>query len=333
MAGIILIIITGFACFYGIRYVLLKRSIRGLSRELAEITENLEANRIVKLPSPQRDLEELEAVLNHTLEQIRQERISYEKREREFQKQLEDLSHDLRTPLTAIQGYLKLMNQESLGREEKEYLEVIQRRTSNLQHLINQFYEFSTLLSGDYKMELREVDFGRMCREQILGSFSQLEAAGIKVKVQIPEKPVLILADENALSRIIGNLLQNAIRYAKKHLEIEMKEIKVSETEKETVLICANDTEDMGADVAEKLFQRFYTGEKARSHGGTGLGLAISRQLAEQMGGVMTVERKEIEGRGAEDGRAQADGMKGIAVGNKKERKETWLVFKIIFKI
>lgn len=324
--------LTGFTCFFGARYGMLKQSIRDLRRELAEIIEHPEENRIVKLPSPQRDLEELESVLNHTLEQIRQERISYEKREREFQKQLEDLSHDLRTPLTAIQGYLKLMDQEGLGREEKEYLEVIQRRTSNLRHLIDQFYEFSTLLSGDYKMELQEVDFGRMCREQILGSFSQLEAAGIEVKVQIPEKPVCILADENALARIIGNLLQNAVRYAKKHLEIEMKEIKVSETEKQIVLNCANDVENLAADAAEKLFQRFYTGEQARTQGGTGLGLAISRQLAKQMGGVMTVERKELEERAAEDGKAQANDMKGTVAENNKDKKETWLVFKIIFK-
>lgn len=146
-----------------------------------------------------------------------------------------------------------------------------------------------------------------MCREQILGSFSQLEAAGIEVKVQIPEKPVCILADENALARIIGNLLQNAVRYAKKHLEIEMKEIKVSETEKQIVLICANDAKNLEADAAEELFQRFYTGEQARTQGGTGLGLAISRQLAKQMGGTMTVE-------------------------NSKRENGTWLVFKTIFK-
>ena len=304
MAEMILMITTGCAIFYGIRYGMLKRSIRGLRRELAEIIENLEDNRIVKLDSPHRELEELETVLNHTLEQVRKERISYEKREREFQKQLEDLSHDLRTPLTAIQGYLKLMDQGVPGNEEKEYLAVIQRRTSNLRHLVDQFYDFSTLLSGDYKMDLREVDFGRMCREQLLGSFSQLEDAGIEVKVQIPEKPVLILADENALARIVGNLLQNAVRYAKKHLEIEIKELKVSETEKNVILTFAHATENLTAETAELLFQRFYTGEQARSQGGTGLGLAIARRLAEQMGGAMTVERKE-----------------------------TWLFFKAVFKI
>lgn len=319
MTGIILMIATGFAIFYGIRYWMLKRSIRELRRELAEITEDLEANRIVKLPLPQRDLEELGAVLNRTLEQVRKERISYEKREQEFQKQLEDLSHDLRTPLTAIQGYLKLMDQEALGKEEKEYLEVVWRRTSHLQHLINQFYEFSTLLSGDHHIELREVDLGRMCKEQILGSFSQLEAAGIEVKVQILEKPVLIQADENALARIIGNLLQNTVRYAKKHLEIEIKEIKVSEAEKDTILIFANDTENMTVDAVQQMFERFYTGNQARSQGGTGLGLAISRQLAEQMGAVMTVES-----RGPQD-------AKGTAVENNYE-SGLWLVFKTVFK-
>ncbi len=296
ITGIILAVITGAAIFYGTRYRMLKRSIHKLGKELAAIMDNLDENRIVKMSFHQSDLEELASVLNDTLEEIRKERISYEKREREFQKQLEDISHDLRTPLTAIQGYLKLVDQEKLGEEEREYMEVIQRRAFHLQYLTNQFYEFYTLLSEDYKMELCEVDLGRMCREQLLGSFSQLDAAGIEVKVQIPERPVIIRADENALARIIGNLLQNAVRYAKKNLEIEIKETVASETEKDIILIFANDTKEMTEDSVQQLFDRFYTGNQARSQGGTGLGLAISRQLAEQMGGAMTVESRNEGG-------------------------------------
>lgn len=344
MLGILLVIAAGFAFYFSLRYTWLKRSIREINRELAEITQQIEENRILKLYAPQRDLEELLSSLNRTLEQVRTERISQEKREREFLSQLEDISHDLRTPLTAIQGYLKLIDQESVDGETREYLEVARRRSANLQHLVSQFYEFSTLLSGNYKMELRRVDLGRMCREQILGYYGQLEAAGIEVRVRIPDTPVFIRADENALSRIIGNLLQNAVRYAKHRLDIEVREadgreVAFAETKaefagigaaksadtapsmtgnsrrKEAVLLCANDTENLTGEDVRQIFDRFYTGDRARSRGGTGLGLAISRQLAEQMGGYMTAECRKPEGV-PEEG-----------------RNEGWLVSKTVFQM
>ncbi len=308
----ILVIMTGAALYYGIRYTLLKHGIREISEELTDITGNLRENRILKQPFPQREMEALLSSINYTLDEVRKERVSYEKREQEFQRQLEDISHDLRTPLTAIQGYLKLIDQDSLDKEEKEYLEVIRRRSAHLQHLINQFYEFSTLLSGNYKMEFREIDLARMCREQLLGYYRQLEEAGIEVRIRIPEKPVFIQADENALSRIIGNLLQNALWYAKHRLEIEIAEMQTQEAAKEVMLICSNDAEHLTEDDVRQLFRRFYTGDRARSQGGTGLGLAVSRHLAEQMGGTMTVESRQGKDQETQD--------------------EIWLTFKTVFR-
>lgn len=357
MTEIILVIAAGLAVFYGIRFYMLKRGVQDLGRELALISQQPEENRIVKLSVPQRDLEELGSLLNHILGQTQKERISFEKREREFQKQLEDLSHDLRTPLTAIQGYLKLIDQKKLDREEQEYLEVLERRARSLAHLTDQFYEFSTLLSGDHDLELCRMDLGRICREQLLGSFARLEEAGIEVSVQIPDRPVWILADENALSRIIGNLLQNAVRYAKKQLAIEIQENRTSDRESRVTLIFANDAEPLAAEVVERMFDRFYTGSHARNQGGTGLGLAISKRLAEQMGGSMAVEARETKtaaagsapGEGQEAagsasaetretiaGKVSGEGREAAAQGNAGENSRhedgMWLVFKTVFK-
>lgn len=358
MTEIILTIAAGLAIFYGIRFYMLKRGVQDLGRELALVSQQPEENRIVKMSVPQRDLEELGSILNHILEQMQKERISFEKREREFQKQLEDLSHDLRTPLTAIQGYLKLIDQKKLGREEQEYLEVLERRAHSLSHLIDQFYEFSALLSGDYSLELCRTDLGCICREQVLGSFARLEEAGIEVSVQIPDRPVWILADENALSRIIGNLLQNAVRYAKKHLAIEIQESRISDGESRVTLIFANDAEPLAAETVSRMFDRFYTGSQTRNQGGTGLGLAISRRLAEQMGGSMSVEARETktaaaisvfgEGWEAAAGSASAEGRetaagkvsgerweaaaRGNAAENSGQEAGLWLVFKTVFK-
>ena len=115
------------------------------------------------------------------------------------------------------------------------------------------------------------------------------------------------------------------------HLQIEIKVIKVSETEKDTILIFANDTENMTVDAVQQMFERFYTGDRARSQGGTGLGLAVSRQLAEQMGGVMTVESRR--GRDVHEGSSmsQKQDAEGTASENNDE-SGIWLVFKTVFK-
>jgi len=311
MFGIVLAIAVYAAFYCGIRYTRLKRSIRETNKDLVDITRQIEENRILKLHASQREMEELLVTLNQTLEQIRAERISCEKREREFQRQLEDISHDLRTPLTAIQGYLKLIDRESLDSEEQEYLEVVRRRSAHLQHLINQFYEFSTLVSGNIKMELQQVDLARMCREQVLGYYQQFEDAGIEAQIHIPEKPVFIQADENALSRIIGNLLQNAVRYAKDQLTVEVREAE------SPVLICRNDAENLTGEDVRRMFDRFYTGDRARSQGGTGLGLAISRRLAEQMGGSMTAECGKMDGDISGEDQTRYGGIEdGIMSGN-----------------
>lgn len=284
----LLMIAAGAAVYFGIRCLTTKRGIRQAKQELVEIAEQPEENRILKLASPNRDLEALLVVMNHILEKNREDRISYKKREQEFRRQIENISHDLRTPLTAIQGYLSLMDQEHLSGESREALEVIHRRADNLQYLINQFYEYSILISDDQRLEMQQIELGRMCREMLLGSYQKLEERGIEVCAEIPEKSVFIQADEHALERILGNLLQNAVRYAKTGLKL-----KVFETEEAAEILCANDTEHLKSEDVPKLFDRFYMAEQARNQAGTGLGLTISRHLTEAMGGTMTAELEE----------------------------------------
>lgn len=287
MKGLFLIAAAA-AVFFCIRCHMIQRSIRQAELQLEEIAEQPGENRIIRLDSPNRELEGLLSVMNSVLEKNREERSAYEKQEKEFRHQIENISHDLRTPLTAIQGYLKLMDEEHLTGENREALEVIHRRADNLQHLINQFYEYSILISDDYRFEIQQVEFSRMCREMLLGSYQRLEERGIQVYVEIPEKPVYIRADEHAMERILGNLLQNAVRYAKSGLKW-----KLTETGDKIEFICANDTEHLKEEDMQQLFERFYMADQSRKQGGTGLGLTISRHLTEKMGGSMTAELKE----------------------------------------
>ena len=233
------------------------------------------------------------------MEEIQKERQKYEKREREFQKQIENISHDLRTPLTVILGYLKYVkNKEYVvqDKELREILDIIELKGETMKNLVAQFYEFSRLNAGDYTLKPDKVDMSRILRESLLGNCQILEGTNLEVNINIPEYPVWVMGDGAALERIFLNLLQNAGRYARTYLNIQ-----VSETEKDVLVFFANDAEGVSKEMVIHLFDRFYIQDASRNQGGTGLGLTVAKLLTEEMGGTLEAHLDE-DGSGAEQG-------------------------------
>lgn len=271
--------------YFTIRYLLLLYAFKQISRELKDIQQDLSQNQIVHLPIPDKSLSKLLSVFNSIIEEIRKERQTYERRERDFQKQIENISHDLRTPLTVILGYLKLLNQPGQNnlkknQELQETIEIIKHKSEIMKNLVNQFYDYSRLKAGDFELQLDRVDISRMLREALMGSYQILEEAHLEITVDIPEHPVWILGAEASLERIFSNLFQNAGRYADSFLHISLKE------EEEAVSISfMNDTKTLSSDDISHLFERFYMQDQTRNQGGTGLGLTVAKLLAEETGG------------------------------------------------
>lgn len=276
----ILCVLAAYSCT---RYMLLKKAVKDSAKELHEISQDLEQNRIVKLPSPHSDMEGLLVEINANLEDIRRTRVKYEEKEHTLQKQIENISHDLRTPLTSILGFLDLIDENSLSNEDRESLTVVKRKARTLKKLIAQFYDLSRLTAGDYPMKLVGTDICRQLRETVLDSYQELRRKSLEVHLDIPENAVFVLADEEALERIFLNLLQNAGRYAQNELRICIRE-----DEKEVSVFMENDTECLNADEVDALFDRFYTADSSRSEGSTGLGLPIAKYLAQEMGGKLS---------------------------------------------
>lgn len=274
--------------YLSVRLYLLKVSMKDAGKQLREINEKLEENRIVRLSAPNKELEELLVEINNSLQGIRQERIVYAKREKEFKQQIENISHDLRTPLTSMIGYLKIMDVSNLNEEEKEDLQTVLKKAERLQELISQFYDFSRLTAQDYPLELSAVDATKVLREVMADAYSELSARNLEVTVDLPERAVWIEGNANALQRVFQNLLQNAGRYAVKELAVSVCE------EAERVFICfKNDTKDLYEQEVERLFERFYTVDKSRSNGSTGLGLTIAKEFVEKMGGSIEAELED----------------------------------------
>lgn len=273
------------AVYFAVRFFLLRRSLRMAAAELKAIAQNLEENRVLKLEAADRDLEEFLAEINRALSEIRREKNEFARREQEFKKQIENISHDLRTPLTSILGYLKLMDVQNMPEEERESLDTVRRKAEALSRLIGQFYDYSRVTSEDYLPELKEMDLGRLLRETVLDSWREIEERQLEFTFHIPEGPVMIWGNKNGAERIIRNLLQNAGRYAGYFLEITLRE-----GADRVVMTFANDVSDFTQEDADRLFQRFYVKDPSRNEQGTGLGLTIAKTLAEKMGGDMRAE-------------------------------------------
>lgn len=275
---------AALAMYFFIRYRMLCRSIREAKKELSEIERELSENRVIKLSVPNQELESLLEAVNDTLERIRRERILYQQREEAFQRQIENISHDLRTPLTSVIGYLEIIREEDLGEEDREALKVVRRKALFLKELIADFYELSRLNAGDYPLEAERVDFSRAVKEQVADAYQELCKAGIAVKLRMPESPLFVRADGKEVGRILSNLLSNAACYAGESLLIEVKQ-----EEKTIRAEFQNSVEGMDEEDVKRLFERFYRFDPARGGKGTGLGLTIARELAEQMGGELSV--------------------------------------------
>lgn len=279
------------AVYFCVRFLLLQHSIRSTAEELRGITGDLEQNRVVRLTCPQKKLEILLIEINRNLEEIRRTRVIYDKKEQELLRQIENISHDLRTPLTAILGFLQLIDNEILDEDSRESLEIVKKKAVTLRKLIEEFYDLSQMTADDYRLDKRELDLGRILRETVMDSYQELRQKNLEVQIVIPDEPVYVLGDENALARIFQNLLQNAGRYADEQLEIYLLS-----KENEVLVRMQNDSERLTEEDVETMFDRFRTGDNSRNREGTGLGLSIAKYLAELQGGDLQAHMEMKQG-------------------------------------
>lgn len=294
MTAILLTLVLVLAAYFAFRFYLLKKALKETSEQLQVIQKDLKQNQVLHLPLPDHDLEALMSSINCTLDAIRSERKDYAKRESEFQAEIEAISHDLRTPLTVILGYLGFLQKQrlSLTADQREMLDIIERKARSMEILISQFYDYSRLNANDYEIKIEEIDVGRTLREVFAENCMMLEKAVLQVKTDFPNHPVWVEGETTALERIFSNLFQNAGRYANHFLNISIQENGTS-----VQIIFENDTLKANADNIPHLFDRFYMADTSRNKGGTGLGLTIAKCLAEEMAGSLTADLINGEGK------------------------------------
>lgn len=233
-------------------------------------------------------MEELAVTINEKSGQMKAAIDHYRVMENEMGQSIANMSHDLRTPLTAIIGYIQLIKNETDIAEAKNYAEIAERRAKTLQTLVNDFFEISLIEASEYPISIEVVDLSTILAQYVVDLYNSLKSSGLKLEVSIPEQSVKILADQKALNRIIDNLLANAIQHSKADVSVRLYE-----KGKSACLEIANYADNLSEKDVQLLFDRFYTADKVRNEQRNGLGLSIVKTLVEKLGGTISADYKE----------------------------------------
>lgn len=262
-----------------------------LDRNLREGAAQLKRRRLEKsatplhLAAPHRASEELLSEVNGLLRDGEDERADFRHREQNLRRQIANVSHDLRTPLTSILGYLQLLENPEVSEEQRaEYLEIIESRAKVLQGLITSFYDLSRLEAGEYPIVKERVDLREVISALLAAFYDELEDR-FAVTVDLPDTLPQVWGDKAAMTRVYSNLIRNALEHGSGVLTIS------AHREGDRVATrFSNGGAELKREDLPHVFDRFYTSDKTRSGRNTGLGLAIVKTLTERMLGTVAAE-------------------------------------------
>ena len=272
ICGLIAIIIVLISIIVGY-----KREFRRINKE---ISNNLDEYVNIKTKSVDKDVENLVENINLIFDSKQKVVAEKKKKEEELRASISNMSHDLRTPLTSIIGYLQMIKSEKPSEaDKKEYMDIVEKSTKSLQKLISSFYDLSRIEGNEYNFNYKKVNLSNVLCENIAVFYNDFINNNIEPVIEIEEGIKEIISDEGAITRIFSNLIGNMIKHGENYVKISLKkenDIIITEfTNKATGLTQEN---------VDKLFNRFYTVDNSRSDRNTGLGLYITKVLVEKLG-------------------------------------------------
>ena len=248
----------------------------------AEFKEHLlaDTNTLIATSSNDTHVKKLASEINAQLRLLRKQRRRYLNGDRELKDAITNISHDLRTPLTAIFGYLDLLETEEKSESVTSYIMAIQNRAGALKQLMEELFRYSIIVSVHEPMQLTPICVNDVLEESLVSFYAALTKHGITPQIDIAEKKIIRTLNKTALLRVFSNILTNAVKYSDSGLKVELPET--------GEIIFSNTAKNLSDVQVGKLFNRFFTVETARN--ATGLGLAIAKTLVEQMQGTITAQ-------------------------------------------
>lgn len=260
----------------GVKVWLLRRGAKALRLDLSQKLRE-DTNTLLSLPCRDRELRRLASSLNEELRLLRKERLRYQQGNRELKEAVVNVSHDLRTPLTALSGYVELLKGEALSPAGQRYLSQIEDRAQAMQAMTEELFRYS-LAAEETALTLEPVDLRAAVEEALLSFYGAFQQKGVVPQLSLPQGPVTRQLDKAALSRVLGNILTNALKYSPGELAVALSPA--------GVLTFSNPAPGLDPVSAGRLFHRFYTVESSAQS--TGLGLSIARELTQRLGGTIS---------------------------------------------
>ena len=263
--------------------IILMFSLFSWKRQICEITKQISENRKLRISLSNKHIEKLAGIINEKNDLERRAKLQILQEKEQLKQSIANISHDLRTPLTSIQGYLVLLKSCQNKEEQEHYFSIIQAKADYLTELLQIFYDLSLIDSEDYILEVEKLDINRIVTDCLIDKYSELKKLTPTVKTE--NAPVWITGNTVACKRIIENLITNAIRYSNDYVEIVI--------DANGIFTVKNTTSELKNIDINMLFQKFYTVDASRSNGNTGLGLSIVKELLNKIdGGIEEISYK-----------------------------------------
>lgn len=271
------------------------QKINYINKILAEVLEG-NLNQRIRIQNHIGHLNILNIRINNLIEKLQEINERSKRSEESRKKMISNISHDLRTPLTSMLGYMELILSDNTLENNKrtEYLKIIYSKGNSLYCLMEEFFQVSKLDSNDIRLQIEEINLSEIIRQNVVSFFSEIKKLNIEPKINIPEDDVYVVGDEKVLNRIFSNLINNALKHGTQATVIG---IDLSLDEKSISV----DIYDNGIGIAENeisyIFDRLYTVEKTRMLNlkSSGLGLTIVKKLVNSLGGTISVSSNPFE--------------------------------------
>lgn len=276
-------IISSFICiFLLLKLFLIKKSIIEIEKNFTKILES-DTNNIISISSSDKDIKNLTINLNDNLIELRKQKLKYKNGNQELKKIVTNISHDLRTPLTALKGYIDLINKEKLSISQKKYLKIIQKKSDELNELTRQLFEFSKIidtLEKNINLSKDECCINEILEETLLSFYNIFKEKNIFPTINISNKKLYKKVNKISIVRIFENILSNVSKYSNGDFEVEMDD--------NGIITFSNKANSLDATSVQKIFDRYFSVENAKES--TGIGLSIAKQLVEMNDGEIYAE-------------------------------------------
>ena len=279
----VIIILSIIVLLLLVRLLALKIEMKRVVREMKDNPENNQMN----CDFIDADLQNMIVEVNNLYDHVRQIKVDGKNDEKQIKESVSMISHDMRTPLTSIIGYLQVAQKSKDGEEKEANIDIALDRARYLNNLVNDFFEISLIESDQVNISLEKVNLCELICEEILAESPEIDKKGIEPKFPQAEENIFVNADRPKLVRVIQNLMSNAVKYSNKRLDFYIEN---GNMETVTLKIQTDSFEDVDTD---KIFDRFYQKDSSRTKGGAGLGLYICKEFVERMGGTISAAQEE----------------------------------------